>query len=99
MHGLSPQQIAEMVSSFLVPYYLALAAMNGIAAFLMWQRFGPKTYFKTPIFSITNALIWMIVALGYVVLASMTAGASESMMPRMPEAFRNFVNEHTGPVV
>src|SRR5205814_9928062 len=35
----------------------------------------------------------------YVVLASMSAGASMSMLPKMPEAFRTFVNEHTGPVI
>src|SRR3954469_25307075 len=103
MHGLSPQQIAETISSFLVPYYLALAAMNGIAAFLMWQRFEPKTYFQAHLpgfsFRFTNALLWIIVAFGYVVLASMSAGASMSMMPKMPEAFRAFVNESTGPVV
>src|SRR6476620_6409404 len=103
MHGLSPQQIAETISSFLVPYYLALAAMNGIAAFFMWQRWEPRTYFQVPTsrftFKFTNALIWTIVALGYVVLASMSAGASMSMMPKMPEAFRSFVNESTGPVI
>src|SRR6478752_2401338 len=55
MHGLSPQQIAAMVSSFLVPYYVALAAMS--------------------------------------------AGASMSMIPKMPLAFREFVNANTGPVV
>ncbi len=103
MHGLSPQQIAEMVSSFLVPYYLALAAMNGIAAYLMWQKFEPKTYFRLRLpgfdFSFTNALLWTIVALAYVVLASMAAGANLSMMPRMPLAFREFVNAHTGPVI
>ena len=60
MHGLSPQQFAETVSSFLVPFYLALAAMNGIAAFLMWQKFEPMTYFRVRLpgftFRITNAL-------------------------------------------
>jgi hypothetical protein len=103
MHGLSPQQIAETISSFLVPYYLALAAMNGIAAFFMWQRWEPRTYLQVPTsrftFKLTNALIWTIVALAYVVLASMSAGASMSMMPKMPEAFRSFVNESTGPVI
>src|SRR5215212_8645271 len=103
MHGLSPQQIAEMVSSFLVPYYVALAAMNGIAALLMWQKFGPKTYleWRLPAFTfrLTDALAWTIVALGYMVLASMAAGASMNMIPKMPLAFREFVNANTGPVV
>src|SRR6478672_3960891 len=103
MHGLSPQQIAEMVSSFLVPYYVALAAMNGIAALLMWQKFGSKTLFelKLPAFTfrLTNSLLWTIVALGYMVLASMSAGANMSMIPKMPLAFREYVNAHTGPVI
>src|SRR3954463_16785948 len=96
MHGLSPQQIAEMVSSFLVPYYLALATMNGIAALLMWQKYGPRTFFEWRLpsftFRFTDALLWTLVALGYVVLASMAAGASMSMIPKMPMAFREFVN-------
>ncbi len=78
MHGISPQQFAETVSSFLVPYYLALAAMNGIAAYYMWQKAEPVTYFRTrlPGFSVafTNALLWTIVAIGYVVLASLATG-------------------------
>src|SRR3982751_4868742 len=99
MHGLSPQQIAESVSAFLVPYYIALAAMNGIAALLMWQKFGPKTYFQFRAIKITNALVWTFVALGFMVLASMAAGANLGMMPKMPMAFREFVNSQTGPVI
>src|SRR6187200_3231361 len=103
MHGLSPQQIAEMVSSFLVPYYVALAAMNGIAALLMWQKFGAKPLFQMRFpgftFRLTDALLWTLVALGYMVLASMSAGASMSMIPKMPLAFREYVNANTGPVI
>src|SRR3954469_3410717 len=98
MHGLSPQQIAETVSSFLVPYYLALAAMNGIAAFLMWQKFGPRTYFESRLgaftFRFTDALLWTIVSLAYVVLASMCSTSMETI-PKMPLAFREFVNANT----
>jgi hypothetical protein len=96
MHGISPQQFAETVSSFLVPFYLALAAMNGIAALLMWQKFGPVTYFRIPFTNIpvTNALIWTIVSLVFVVMASIAAGATQSvsMLPQMPQAFRDFAN-------
>ncbi len=103
MHGISPQQFAESVSAFLVPYYFALAAMNGIAALLMWQKFGPKTYFRVrgPGFSfhVTNALVWTFVALGFSVLAALAAGANLGMMPKMPMAFREFVNSQTGPVI
>jgi hypothetical protein len=103
MHGISPQQFAETVSSFLVPYYWALAAMNGIAAYYMWQHREPRTYFRTRLpgmtFSFTDALLWTIVAFAYVVLASMAAGAHLDTMPRMPQAFRDAVNRFTGPVV
>ena len=93
MHGVSPQQFAESVSAFLGPFYIALAAMNGIAAYLMWQKFKPVTYFRIPMpgFSIpvTNALIWTIVALVYMVLAAMSVGATQTaaMLPQMPQAF------------
>jgi hypothetical protein len=103
MHGISPQQFAESVSSFLVPYYWALAAMNGIAAYYMWQKAEPVTYFRTRLpgytVAFTNALVWTIVAIGYVVLASFAASANLSTIPKMPHVFRDFVNANTGPVV
>jgi hypothetical protein len=103
MHGVSPQQFAESVSSFLVPFYLALAAMNGVAAYLMWQKFEPVAYFRIPFtrIPITNALIWTIVSLAYVVLASLAAGVTQNveMLPQMPQAFRDMVNANTGPVI
>jgi hypothetical protein len=103
MHGVSPQQFAESVSAFLVPYYLALAAMNGIAAYYMWQKAEPVTFFRARlpglVVPFTNALLWTIVAIGYVILASLAAGANLSSMPQFPQAFRDFVNESTGPVI
>jgi hypothetical protein len=102
MHGISPQQFAESVSSFLVPFYIALAAMNGIAALLMWQKFGPVTYFRLRLpgitVPITNALVWTVVAMAYMVLASM-AGPNLSTIPKMPQSFRDLVNANTGPVI
>lgn len=96
MHGISPQQFAEQVSSFLWPFYIVLAVMNGVAALLMWQKFGPVTYFRIPFtkIPITNALVWTIVAFVYVVLASIAAGATQSveMLPQMPMWFRDLAN-------
>jgi hypothetical protein len=103
MHGISPQQFAESASAFLVPFYWALAAMNGIAALLMWQKFGPVTYFRLRLpgvsINVTNALVWSLVAFGFVVLAAMSSGGNYGMMPKMPQSFRDVVNEHTGPVI
>ena len=103
MHGLSPQQFAETVSAFLVPFYIALAAMNGVAAYYLWQKTEPVTYFRFKVgsvqVSITNALVWAVVACVFVILAAMCAGANLELMPRMPMALRTTVNEHTGPVI
>jgi hypothetical protein len=103
VHGISPQQFAETVSAFLVPFYIALAAMNGIAAYYLWQKTQPVTYFRVHLGAfqpaITNALIWAAVACIFVILAAMCAGANLELMPRMPMAFRTRVNEHTGPVI
>ena len=103
MHGISPQQFAETVSAFLVPFYIALAVMNGIAAYYLWQKTQPVTYFKLNLGSvqpaITNAMVWAFVACVFVILAAMCAGANLALMPRMPMAFRTTVNEHTGPVI
>ena len=51
-----------------MPYYLVLAAMNGIAAYYMWQKAEPVTFFRARlpgvVVSFTNALLWTIVAIG-----------------------------------
>jgi hypothetical protein len=97
MHGISPQQFAESVASFLVPYYLALAAMNGIFAYYLWQRSENRPFFSVPLqggltFRFTPALLWTIVAVLFVLLASLAAGSNLSSMPQVPQGFRDFVN-------
>ena len=103
MHGISPQQFAETVAAFLVPYYWVLAAMNGIAAYYMWQKRKPVTYFEGRVsgvtFSFTDALLWTIVAIGYVVLASLAASTNLDTIPHFPQEFRDLINQSTGPVV
>lgn len=103
MHGTSPQQFAETVSAFLVPFYLLLAVMNGIAAYYLWQKTEPVTYMRFKVGgaqpAVTNALVWAAVACIYVILAAMCAGANLSFMPRMPIGFREFINNGTGPVI
>jgi hypothetical protein len=103
MHGISPQQFAETVAAFLVPFYLALATMNAVAAYYLWQKTEPVTYLRVKLggvqLSVTNALIWTAVACVYVILAAFCAGAHLAWMPRIPEAFRSLVNQGTGPVI
>jgi hypothetical protein len=102
MHGISPQQFAESASAFLVPFYLALAVMNGIAALYLWQKTEPVTYFGVTVggtrATFTNAFLWALVAGVYVILAAM-CGTNLDYMPQMPEVIKNLINQSTGPVV
>ncbi len=89
MHGISPQQFAETVSSFLVPFYIALALMNGIAAYYLWKKTSLK---------LVHPLIWVGVASIYVLLAAFAANANLAWIPTMPMVFRQMINQMTGPV-
>lgn len=103
MHGISPQQFAETVSTFLAPYYIALAVMNGVAAYLMWKNAQPVTYLEKKVggvtLSVTNALVWAVVACGYVLLAALAASKNLNTIPAIPMAWRQFINQSTGPVI
>jgi hypothetical protein len=96
MHGISLQQFGENVASFLVPYYIALAAMNGIFAYYVWTRSETKPFFSAPMpgfkFSFTPALLWTVVAVVYVLLAALAAGGNLETMPQMPQWFRDLAN-------
>ena len=68
MHGLTDSQFFEKVASFLGPYYVALAVMNGLAAFYLWRSGQLQTWLHLPLpgtgkkLAINNAQIWLAVA-------------------------------------
>jgi hypothetical protein len=86
----------EKAASFLVWYYIGLAVMNGVAAFWLWQKTEPVTYFRArlPGFtaSFTNAILWTLVAVGFVLLAAFAAGG---ILPQIPAGIRTFINNPT----
>jgi hypothetical protein len=104
MHGLSEAQFQDMVSSFLGPYYIALAMMNGLAALYLWRSNQIRTWFSLPLpfvgktIAITNAMIWLLVALVFSVLAGI-AGSGNTTITSLPEGFREVINQSTGPVI
>ena len=104
MHGLSDAQFQDMVASFLGPYYIALAIMNGLAALYLWRSNQIRTWASVPLpfvgkgLAITNALIWLVVALVFAVLAGI-AGSGMTSLVSLPEAFREAINQSTGPVI
>lgn len=103
-HGLTDAQFYEMVASLLGPFYLALAAMNGLAALYLWRSGQMQCWFKLPIpfvgkkVEITNALVWLVVGVAFAMLAAAAGGGWVEVLS-LPESWREAVNRSTGPVV
>lgn len=77
------------VAGFLGGYYTVLAVMNGVAALLMWRRQSRTRW----------AAVWAAYAGGMMILASLALSGSASMVPVLPLAIRNLVNDLSGPVL
>ncbi len=110
MHGLTEGQYFEAVASFLGPFYLMLALMNGAAALYLWQTGQTKTWLRLPHLTekwafagkkieITNAHVWTLVGTLFVILAGFASSGNGDWMPSLPEAWREAINRGTGPVV
>lgn len=86
MHG-SYEQFISGISPFLGGYYLSLGLMNAVAALILWQRFKDNTW----------AMVWLLAAGIYVgILAPF---ALQGLPFGLPQWFRTFVNDSTGPVI
>jgi hypothetical protein len=103
MHGLSEAQFQEMVASFLMPYYVALAIMNGLAALYLWRSNQVRAWFSVPLvgtgrsFAVTNAMLWLLVAMVFSVLAAI-AGSGYTSVVSLPLSIREAINQSTGPI-
>jgi hypothetical protein len=76
------------VAGFLGGYYAFIAIMNGVAAFLLWQK--KQTGW---------AVIWSVFAAAMMILASLALSASPALVPALPEGVRSVVNALSGPVL
>lgn len=104
-HGLTDAQFYEMVASFLGPFYVALALMNGLAALYLWRSDNLNTWFSLPLpftgksIPVTNGLVWLIVAFGFTLLGAMSmAGGSMVEVLSLPESWREAIDTLSGPV-
>ena len=106
-HGLTDALFFEKVASFLWPYYLVLAIMNGVAALYLWRTGQTKTWFSLPgpggkSVGFTNVVGWLLLAVVFAVFAGLAGsglGGNGSWMPSMPETWKDFIDSNTGPVV
>ncbi len=77
------------VAGFLGGYYTFIAAMNGIAALLLWRKKGQLGW----------ATVWTVFAGLMMILASLALSGSESLVPALPLGVRTLVNKLSGPVL
>lgn len=103
MHGLSESQFQEMVASFLGPFYIALAIMNGLAALYLWRSRQTKAWFSVPLIGtgksvpVTNSFVWLVVAVFFAILAAI-AGSGYTALVSLPQSLREAINQSTGPI-
>lgn len=110
MHGHVPYDIfLKQVSGFLGSYYIFLALMNGVAAYLLWQHPGHPAPSELPARSRTTgnrlaatpALIWLLVALGYVLIASLAFSGNPDTVAwiSVPTVLREWINRAMNPTI
>src|SRR5690349_11360997 len=102
-HGLTEAQFLNTVASFLGPYYIVLALMNGIAALYLWRMGTAKTWFNIraggQTFPFTSAIVWLLLSFVFIVMSPLAWSGHGAWMPSMPEWLREAINRGTGPVV
>ena len=100
-HGLTEAQFLNTVASFLGPYYIVLALMNGIAALYLWRTGTAKTCFNIrageQTFPFTTAIVWLLVSFVFIIMSPLAWSGNGAWMPSMPEWLREAINRGTGP--
>jgi hypothetical protein len=105
MHGQSLDVFLTQISGFLGSYYIFLALMNGVAAYLLWQRAGhtSRPLFRVPgvDFPITTAFVWLLVALGFLLLAPLAYSGDPDIMTwiSVPTVLRAGINRLMNPTI
>jgi hypothetical protein len=104
MHGHEPYDVfLQRIAGFLGSYYVALAVMNGLAALYLWRRTEDRPLFRVPIFhyAVTPSLVWVVVALGYLLLAPLAYSADVSIVRyiSVPLVLREAINRLMNPTI
>ena len=93
MHGPTPL-FYESISGFLGTYYLFIAAMNGLVAYLEWMSGRATTLFSVGPLKITTAIVWLLFALFVLMLSPIAYSGDPLLMGwiSIPMAVRKFIN-------
>jgi hypothetical protein len=97
MHGLPPYDLfLKQVSGFLGTYYLLLAVMNAVAAFLLWRGERQRELCRVPIvdFPVTPALVWLLVSGFFLLISPLAYSGDEQWMAliSLPGSVRSGIN-------
>ncbi len=103
MHGHEPYDVfLHKIAGFLGSYYLLLALMNGVMAFLLWQRPNQRTLLKLPGgLGLTDAFVWLLVSLAFLLIAPLAYSGDPSIVGfiTVPTAARAWINWAMSPTV
>jgi hypothetical protein len=104
MHGhVSPDVFLQQIAGFLGTYYLLLAVMNAVAAFVLWQSHSERTLFRLPgaDFPVTASLLWLLLSLFFLLLAPIAYSADPTWVQfiSLPEAIRTGINRLMNPTI
>jgi hypothetical protein len=102
MHHVDYPHFLQQISGFLGGYYLVLAIMNAVMAFILWNSGRAKTLFNFfGVFPVTTATIWLLVAVFFTVISpiAMSGDPNWAVLISIPEAIRNAADKALGPVV
>ena len=107
MHGISAEQFAGQVAAFLGPYYITLAVMNAIMAYYLWDKSDSHgdgdTKSDQAHVSLVWPIVWLVVAVLYVLLAAGTVGAGNSenlaLIPQLPTWMCTFIDSLADPAI
>jgi hypothetical protein len=84
----------ESISAFLGTYYLFIAAMNGLVAYLDWMSGRSVTLFAIGPFKVTSSVIWLAFSLFVLILAPIAYSGDPFLMSwiSIPMVVRHFIN-------
>jgi hypothetical protein len=104
MHGVPLDVFLKQISGFLGTYYLLLAVMNGVAAYLLWQgSTRERELFRVPgvNFPATPSLVWLLVSMFFLLISALAYSGDPTVMGliSLPAAVRSGINWLMNPTV